>query len=126
MMYRVGIIIFMLATACGAQDSFRSVNSDTLNQLLKDKPGVLLDVRTVGEFSTGHLKDAVLLDFMKPEFESELEKLDKSATYYVYCRSGNRSAKAASLMNQKGFQSVYNVADGMIGIVKTMPDQVVR
>ncbi|HNJ72322.1 MAG TPA: rhodanese-like domain-containing protein, partial [bacterium] len=78
------------------------------------------------EFSAGHLKEAVLLDFMKPEFESELEKLDKSATYYVYCRSGNRSAKAALLMNQKGFQSVYNVADGMIGIVKTMPDQVVR
>ncbi|HNF87496.1 MAG TPA: rhodanese-like domain-containing protein, partial [bacterium] len=84
------------------------------------------DVRTAGEFSAGHLKEAVLLDFMKPEFESELEKLDKSATYYVYCRSGNRSAKAALLMNQKGFQSVYNVADGMIGIVKTMPDQVVR
>jgi rhodanese-related sulfurtransferase len=45
----------------------------------------------------------------------EIEKLDKNKTYYVYCRSGNRSFHAGNFMLQAGFQKVYNLEPGIIG-----------
>ena len=44
----------------------------------------------------------------------ELDKLDKSKHYYLYCRSGNRSGQACALMNARGFSAAYNLMGGMI------------
>ncbi len=75
---------------------------------------IIIDVRTPGEFGAGHIENAVDLDFYSQDFRDNLEKLDKSAVYLVYCRSGNRSAKAVNLMERLGFVSVYNIKGGII------------
>lgn len=76
-------------------------------------PGaVLLDVRTMAEFKSGTLPKAVNLDFMSPSFKSNVAKLDKSKTYFVFCRSGNRSGQACKMMYQMGFD-VRNLTGGI-------------
>lgn len=86
-----------------------------VSQLKKDANAVILDVRTAGEVAEGMIPDALHLDIYKgQEFIDELEKLDKDKNYYVYCRSGNRSGQACSIMNQLGFPNAYNLMGGML------------
>ena len=87
-----------------------------LIQKNKDNPRfVVLDVRTPGEFSDGHIENAIMVDYNSATFKEELEKLDKSKTYLMLCRSGNRSSKALILMKELDFLKVYHMTDGMIG-----------
>lgn len=76
----------------------------------RNNPGVIIDVRTPEEFHDGHLKDADhQFDFLTDEFEKEMAHLDKNQTYYLYCRTGNRSGKAMEKMHKAGFKEVYNI-----------------
>jgi rhodanese-related sulfurtransferase len=63
----------------------------------------VIDVRTPAETSAGHLEGALLFDVQDAAFMANLETLDKSANYYVYCRSGNRSGQAIQTMKANGF-----------------------
>ena len=77
---------------------------------------VVIDVRTPMEYAAGHVEGALNLDVESGLFESSLESLDKEATYLVYCRSGRRSAIAAEIMREKGFEvfdagSLQNMSD---------------
>lgn len=83
------------------------------SQLMADKNAVILDVRTPEEVALGIIPNAMVIDIYKgQEFLSEVEKLDTSKTYYVYCKSGGRSAQACSVMNQLGFKNTYNLIGG--------------
>ena len=86
---------------------------DWTSQLETDGNAVILDVRTLEEVEEGYIPKAVNIDiYTGQEFLDELEKLDKSKNYYVYCRSGNRSAQACALMNSIGFSNSYNLMGG--------------
>ena len=77
---------------------------------------VIIDVRTDDEFSTGYIGGAVNIDFyMRNEFISEIDKLDKSKSYFIYCKSGARSGQTCEIMKQKGFKKVYNLEGGILG-----------
>jgi len=95
---------------------FRNVTVAQADSLIKANSGVrcfaVLDVRSQTEFEQGHIAGAVKYDFNSGEFETILDKLDKHTTYLVYCRSGNRSAKAAAIMKDRGFTAVYNMLGG--------------
>lgn len=73
------------------------------------QPGLLLDVRTPGEYAGGHLSDAQNLDWLGGQFAAQVDGLDKNKTYYLYCASGNRSGQASRMMLEKGFTKVYNI-----------------
>lgn len=83
----------------------------------KSRPGaVLLDVRTPGEVASGKLAGAKNIDFQSPSFASSIGKLDKGKTYFVYCRSGMRSASACRMMHQMGFTSLVNLSGGYLSV----------
>lgn len=75
---------------------------------------LILDVRTDEEVAEGKVPGAVQMDFYSDEFESKLNALNKETTYYVYCRSGNRSGKAIAKMKAMGIQNVYDMDGGMM------------
>lgn len=81
-------------------------------QQLIAKPGILLDVRTPGEYKKGFIAGAQLMDIFNDSFDAALTKLDRNKTYYVYCGSGGRSAEAAEKMEKLGFRSVYDLEGG--------------
>lgn len=69
----------------------------------------VIDVRTVEEYTAGHLPDTLNIDFLKSDFKEQILKLDKNQTYKLFCRSGNRSGKALTLMKSLGFKNVENL-----------------
>ncbi|MDH7913224.1 rhodanese-like domain-containing protein [Winogradskyella sp. SYSU M77433] len=86
---------------------------DWVNQLENDNNSVILDVRTQEEVNDGFIPNAINIDIYKGQgFVYELEELDKTKNYYVYCRSGARSAQACAIMNQLGFENAYNLLGG--------------
>jgi rhodanese-related sulfurtransferase len=88
---------------------------DWVSQLEADKNSVILDVRTEDECSEGIIPGSINLDIYHGQaFIEKLETLEKSKNYYVYCRSGARSAKACEAMNELGFENTYNLLGGFI------------
>ncbi len=84
-------------------------------QLENDDNAVILDVRTPEEIEEGYIPNAIKIDiYLGQEFIDELEELDKSKNYYVYCRSGNRSGQACAIMNSIGFENTYNLEGGFM------------
>jgi len=84
-------------------------------QMAEDKDAVVIDVRTQDEVDAGSLEEALHIDiFLGQGFVEEVQKLDKSKNYYIYCRSGGRSAQACQIMNQLGFETTYNMLGGYI------------
>ena len=63
----------------------------------------VIDVRTPEETSAGHLEGAILFDIYDAAFMGKLATLDKSANYFLYCRSGSRSGQAIEIMKEVGF-----------------------
>ncbi len=85
------------------------------SQLSSDENAFVLDVRTDEELEEGQIPNARNIDiYLGQGFIDELEKLDKSKNYYVYCRSGNRSGQACAIMNSIGFENAYNLAGGFM------------
>jgi|TARA_R110001606_G_scaffold122234_1_gene255068 rhodanese-related sulfurtransferase len=84
-------------------------------QLESDENAFLLDVRTPVEVEEGYIPNATNIDiYLGQEFVAELEKLDKTKNYYVYCRSGQRSGQACAIMNKLGFENAYNLLGGFM------------
>ncbi|WP_136466289.1 rhodanese-like domain-containing protein [Flagellimonas onchidii] len=84
-------------------------------QLENDTNAFILDVRTPVEVEEGYIPRATNIDiYLGQEFLDEIEKLDKSKNYYVYCRSGNRSAQACAIMNSVGIENTYNLEGGFM------------
>ncbi|CAM2923252.1 Rhodanese-related sulfurtransferase [Flavobacterium succinicans] len=88
---------------------------DWIEQLEADSNAVILDVRTEQEYNDGIIASAINIDIHQgPIFISALEALDKTKSYYVYCRSGARSAKACEIMNELGFENAFNLMGGIL------------
>ena len=89
------------------------VSTDRAAEMLKTEDAILLDVRSADEFSSGFIQGALNIDVNSVGFEEKISKLDKSATYIVYCQSGRRSAKSQEIMIDAGFTNVYNIMGGI-------------
>jgi rhodanese-related sulfurtransferase len=88
---------------------------DWVSQFEADDNAVILDVRTEAECDEGMIPSAINIDIYEGQgFIDKLSALDKSKNYYVYCRSGARSAKACEVMNELGFENTYNLLGGFL------------
>jgi len=74
---------------------------------------VLLDVRTPQEFAMGRIPGAINIDITRGDFKTLVDNFDKEKVYFVYCRGGNRSVAACSILGKNGFRS-YNLVTGII------------
>ena len=91
-----------------------NVSVDQFATLIKEGKGTLLDVRTPGENAAGNIEGSLLIDVNGGNFDAEIQKLDKNAPVYVYCRSGARSMNAAKKMEAQGFTKIYNLDGGFM------------
>ncbi|NVK52528.1 MAG: rhodanese-like domain-containing protein [Flavobacteriaceae bacterium] len=113
------VVLFLVIglSSCKSQEkkeiAFVNIDVVTFQKSMQKKDIQLVDVRTSKEYKAGHLKSAVLINFFDTDFKAiSIKKLDKKKPVYVYCRSGNRSAKAAKIYKEAGFTKVYNLIDG--------------
>ena len=84
-------------------------------QRLAAENAVLLDVRTEDEFNEKHLVGATLIDIRQPQsFMDTANELPKDKAYFIYCRSGARSAQACQLLDQLGVAETVNLKGGIL------------
>ena len=113
------IAIVSMATAalvlagCSSTSTATNLDAAAFSAKTAEASVITLDVRTPGEFMVGHIQGAINIDVEGLQFESEIAKLDKSATYAVYCHSGRRSAIAVETMSKNGFKSLFNLTNGV-------------
>jgi phage shock protein E len=109
------LLMFFSFNTLNAQTKME-VNSIQVDSILKtDSKLIVLDVRTRGEFTEGHVRGAINIDFHQPDALDRINKLDKNAKYIVYCRTKNRSGIVVNNMVQNGFKTIYQMMDGIVG-----------
>ena len=114
-LFAVIIVSMLTLTACGVSGGkVTNLNATDFASKISDSSVTLVDVRTPGEFTSGHISGALNIDFESGSFEQDIQKLDKTKVYAVYCRSGNRSGQATNLMAKDGFKTVFNLNGGVI------------
>ena len=74
----------------------------------------VIDVRTPEEFSRKHIENAVNMDFHSDTFKEEIDSLPKEKSYLLYCGSGKRSGKTKEMMEELGFDNVFNMKGGIL------------
>lgn len=82
--------------------------NDGVAEFERTEGAVLLDVRTEEEYRDGHIAKSVNLPLDELGWITDRVK-DKNTPLYVYCRSGNRSGRAAAYLTQAGYTNVKNI-----------------
>jgi rhodanese-related sulfurtransferase len=107
-------LLVLLAACGGTSANVINLTTDEFASNIQNSEVVVLDVRTPGEFATGHIQGAINIDVEGSTFDSQIAELDKSKEYAIYCRSGRRSAVAAEKMAGAGFTKLTNLESGVI------------
>ena len=95
-------------------EAYREVGSKEASDLIANLKPFILDVRTAGEFSGGHIEGATLIPISELQKRlGELKGREKDPLF-VYCRSGNRSTVAGKFLVDAGFEQVINLRRGII------------
>ena len=93
-----------------------SIQSSQLQEMIAKNNVTLIDVRTEGEYKSGHIAGASQIDVLQESsFLEKIQQLDPKRSYVVYCQSGRRSKTAMRLMQEKGFKKVVDLDGGFQG-----------
>jgi rhodanese-related sulfurtransferase len=80
---------------------------DEFQAKISGKGVQILDVRTMSEYNSGFIKNALQADWNnRKQFDDRTQYLDKSKPVYVYCASGARSGAAAAALREKGYTAI--------------------
>lgn len=92
----------------------KSISPALATQMINHQNAVVLDIRNVEAFSTGHIVNAVSIPLA--ELENKLKKLEpcKSQPIVIICATGQESPRAAALLTQQGFNT-FILANGING-----------
>ena len=113
----IGLVMVsaVILTGCSStSDSAINFDPAAFKAKTQEAEVIVLDVRTAQEFNEGHIENAININVESDTFLSQIESLDKSKSYAVYCRSGRRSADAITKMANQNFTSLVNLNGGVI------------
>lgn len=107
-MKRIFILFVVLCFSCGAKEEVKAVSTEELQRLVEKDTIQLVDVRTTREYNDGYIQKAILIDVISSNFVNKAKKqLDKKTPVYLYCRTGRRSIKAATILQKEGYDVRY-------------------
>ncbi|HET8886418.1 MAG TPA: rhodanese-like domain-containing protein [Salinimicrobium sp.] len=108
-------LFIVTALSCEAQqkESITVISQEEAKTALAENEDIiLLDVRTPEEFDEGAIEGAKNINFFDEDFAEQVNQFDKNKPVYIYCKSGNRSAKAAKQLQEMGFKEIYDIEGG--------------
>ena len=91
---------------------------------IQDTDYILVDVRTIEEYESGHIQDAIHFDFYSELFQKEILSIDKSSSIILYCRTQNRSTKTANYLKENGYKEIAVLEGGISKWIKNGNDLV--
>ena len=110
-------ILFGFASGNAQNQNFRTLDVSDFETAIANDDIVRLDVRTAEEYAEGHISGAINIDVLKDDFLKRASELPKDKDIALYCRSGNRSKKAAKMLSDNGYR-VIELGNGYNGWVK--------
>ena len=109
----ISFLASVILFSCTAQTK-TSLTANEFEKAISKDSVQILDVRTPGEYTSGHIKNTLLANWNdKDEFNRRISFIDKNKPVYVYCLAGGRSAAAAEKMRAMGFENVYELQGGI-------------
>jgi phage shock protein E len=101
----VAVLAAVVVAGCSSSSASPSDAAPGLEEM---EGRTIIDVRTPEEFAEGHVAGAANLDLTGGQFEAEVGDLPRDGSYFLYCRTGNRSGQAEQIMRDLGFDDVVN------------------
>ncbi len=111
-MKKLFLFVFLFSAGyCSAQ--VKNVDAPVFKKMIEENRFVLIDLRTNDEIAKkGMIKGATQIDFLAKDAEMQIDKLDHSKAYLIYCAGGGRSSDCGELMQKLGFRTVINLEKG--------------
>lgn len=109
------VLLFSGLAACGDEPLPNSgtVPQAEFKKMMKRPDIALIDVRSPGEFASGHIPKAQNIDIESPDFAQKFQQMDKNKPYLLYCQGGFRSGAALKMLQGAGFKNVYDLERGL-------------
>lgn len=107
-------IILTIVAALGVSAQPKHVDAVTFYNAIKAVPGIVLDVRTAGEYSRGHIEGSTLISTSDRQFVKKVSLLQRTKPIYVYCLTGSRSRAVANYLSKNGYTHIVNLSRGII------------
>jgi rhodanese-related sulfurtransferase len=112
-MYAMSFLNTFFGRTKERRDKIEVLDALIYAKAISDTKVQLVDVRSSVEYHSGHIKDAVNIDFFDPNnFEKSFDKMNREKPVYLYCRSGSRSRQAAHKLIRMGFVKIYDLKGG--------------
>ena len=111
------IILFFINSIFSQQQIF-DIDYKKMSEILERESTVLIDVRTADEFNSFRIKNSINIDYYSTSFLDSILSYKDKKNIIFYCRSGRRSYYAAKLIQQKGFNKIYNLEGGVLEVKK--------
>ena len=95
---------------------FKSISSTQAEKLIEDSSDlIIIDVRRYSEFKQGRIPNAINIPVEELEWEIEDLKENIDKPILVYCKAGHKSALACQMLEEEGFNNLYNLGQGILG-----------
>ena len=122
----LGLLIaaLVLSGACSKEEGPESpgqviedISLEEAFTLMEDNRGsddfIIIDLRSTEEYASGHIEEAINLDYGSSDFFEALDELDREGFYLIYSHGDDVSGQVLDTMAGLGFTEVYNMLGGM-------------
>jgi thioredoxin len=112
-------IVSLFGNACYNQAAppeafIKTIDATEFKRLADAGNGIILDVRAPEEVASGYIANASTINFYDEDFVGKINLIPKDKEIYVYCKVGSRSAQAAEILRQNGFNMVFHLGKGLV------------
>ena len=112
------LVVLFFINSIFSQQQILDIDYKKMSEILDRDSTVLIDVRTADEFNSFRIKNSINIDFYSKVFLDSISLFKDKKNIILYCRSGRRSYYAAKLLQQKGFNNIYNLEGGVLQVKK--------
>ena len=112
------LVVLFFINSIFSQQQILDIDYKKMSEILDRESTVLIDVRTTDEFNSFRIKNSINIDYYSKNFLDSISSYREKKNIILYCRSGRRSYYAAKLMQEKGFNKIYNLKGGVLGVKK--------
>lgn len=107
----IALVIYIIMRMMPAK-GVNNITVEELKGMLKNKDKQFVDVRTVGEYRSGHVKNFKNIP-LNQIGKVAPQELDTNKEVVLICQTGVRSQRAAKVLKRKGFTNITNVRGGV-------------
>ena len=110
------LVVLFFINSIFSQQQILDIDYKKMSEILDRESTVLIDVRTTDEFNSFRIKNSINIDYYSKVFLDSISLFKDKKNIILYCRSGRRSYYAAKLLQQKGFNNIYNLEGGVLQV----------